>query len=113
MSRSQSCCVATEQPCHTFPVHGPGQVTARAGRFVSTWNVWRGCAAITVNTCAMKSSGICSWKRSDMELTTTMRGLFQVAGLERSWGRSLTFTAALLAVHGNVDQPRVSEIRSA
>jgi hypothetical protein len=62
----------------------------RSGRFVSTWNVCCGAAAMTVKTRAMNSSGISSWKRSLIELTNTRRGLRQRSGSSSTSSCSVT-----------------------
>ena len=58
----------------------------RGSRFVSTWNVCCGHAAMTPNTAAMKSKGIFWWNRSDMLSTKMRRGLRQCSGLASASG---------------------------
>jgi hypothetical protein len=62
----------------------------RSARFVSTWNAWRGEAAITPNTAAISSLVSFSWKRSDIELTKMRRGRRHRSGSARCSGTMRT-----------------------
>ena len=52
----------------------------RSGRFVSTWNVCRFAAGITMNTRKIASSDRFSWNRSLMEFTKIRRGFRHRSG---------------------------------
>ena len=62
----------------------------RFARFVSTWNVCCGAAAMTPNTAAICSLVSASWKRSDIELTKMRRGLRHRSGSARCSGTMRT-----------------------
>src|SRR3972149_711847 len=89
----------------------------RSGRFVSTWNVWRGVVAITPNTAAMYSLGTASWNRSDIEQTNTRLGLRQRSGWARASGTRRTLPdqcpSRMVPAYGSPAFAKRAAIRSA
>lgn len=78
---------STDTPIQTFEGHGSrgAKRASRSARFVRTWKVCCGHAAITSKTWRMKASGTSAWKRSDIEFTNTTRGRRDVKTMPQHW----------------------------